>query len=1108
MSLDTLNSAFKALRALEEDMFDTSLDGINKLSDAMDADLATDEVEVIDPEAFDEEELKDTYVGKIILNCNVCHSHLFANKEDITIDESGIVNGEEQCPYCGETEGFVILGQIEEYSDTEGTSDDTETEEDTTAEDTPTTDEQEPTEPQEEEQVKNESLRRNSKKRLNESAHSIDRDKLRKNRSKMNESEENPFANIRSNIIEFPNGDYVYVGYENGKMFAGDATNTGVFHRYELDYDHDMDVDANLSALYDYIIEQSPELLDECMTEAKDVTDQVIINIREPGFITKKHELHAQGYVVIGTGNGKIIMAKPKDIKEGISYGEISAIQSEWEKFKKRRGVNGKADASLADEFIDTECKGVYDTDEEKEEVRGVIGSVEEKYNKYRRGNKLTEAPYLEPQYDSRQSFYRKAFVDDKGGNDLYSYGVHVMTIKDGKPVITCRQDQISQTTLRHIKEFLKQKGFRADSKQQIIKDYFPTTPIAEDFRDSNYTSEIIDYFGHSAKDEFLDIVADLLDRVDDFSDEDEINDAVDSGLIYTDDQWVVYRHYCDMGDPVDTMWEGLLGDMYAICAKIANMSEAFSPKSRKARKLKEKLSRRFSGLRENINNATVETDDQKLTIQTDDNGKVTVSTEPVGGATEEDEVSDDTDLSLGDETIAPIDDTLADELLNNGSEEEVAEPAEEPTDVEGEDTTTEEEEIDTEEEETDTEDEDANVEESFRRPSRRRIHESKPLTEDEGEDEVDPEFTKLVDKLRNIKGYEQFVTALSKLNPEQKQLFKDNFGNGDAIQPAASVTPIPVANLFPTQNEIALENSLDRNLGADCSKFFDAVPDMGGPILTYDSKYIIDGHHRWSQVFAFNPKAKISANNFKYEQETPVTNVLKDFQAGVMASKEFELKAADATNVFAINEEQARKYIQAKIKDPCWQSLVKVGVATDKDSAVEYLVKNLMLMKEKNKPAPGAPDRKFMPQTDNKVPARMAQGITDMSEAIDIDFEDFDEEAFNELGERYLKKVYENVNSFKTTGVSTSDTRLVVEGVIKFKSGTSKKTGFVFEAFTASKDGKVKFLGKNSHLAESKKAFCLNGRVNNNRLVVESLSYNYRDKSKTRVAGKITRSK
>ena len=67
---------------------------------------------------------------------------------------------------------------------------------------------------------------------------------------------------------------------------------------------------------------------------------------------------------------------KNESLKEDLSYGEIYAISDEWEKYKKK--VN-KSDADTAWEFIETECKGVYDTDEEKDEVFSLISSIEEK---------------------------------------------------------------------------------------------------------------------------------------------------------------------------------------------------------------------------------------------------------------------------------------------------------------------------------------------------------------------------------------------------------------------------------------------------------------------------------------------------------------------------------------------------------------------------------------------------------------------------------------------------------------------------------------------------------------------------------------------------------
>lgn len=112
--------------------------------------------------------------------------------------------------------------------------------------------------------------------------------------------------------------------------------------------------------------------------------------------------------------------------------------------------------------------------------------------------------------------------------------------------------------------------------------------------------------------------------------------------------------------------------------------------------------------------------------------------------------------------------------------------------------------------------------------------------------------------------------------------------------------------------------------------------------------------------------------------------------------------------------------------------------------------------------------------------------------EEIEIDVDEFDEESFDELGEGYLKKVYENVNSFKTSKVSLIKDRLVVEGVINFKSGKAKKTNFIFESKEATKTGKVRFIGENKEIARGRKSFTITGKIKDKKFLSESFNYNY----------------
>lgn len=90
----------------------------------------------------------------------------------------------------------------------------------------------------------------------------------------------------------------------------------------------------------------------------------------------------------------------------------------------------------------------------------------------------------LEPKFDSRKSFYGKAVVVEE--NDfisLISYNACICQIQgNGLDDVIVRIYNVrdyygnsltfSSTSLRHLKEFLKQNGLKAESKAQIEADY------------------------------------------------------------------------------------------------------------------------------------------------------------------------------------------------------------------------------------------------------------------------------------------------------------------------------------------------------------------------------------------------------------------------------------------------------------------------------------------------------------------------------------------------------------------------------------------------------------------------------------------------------------
>lgn len=124
-------------------------------------------------------------------------------------------------------------------------------------------------------------------------------------------------------------------------------------------------------------------------------------------------------------------------------------------------------------------------------------------------------------------------------------------------------------------------------------------------------------------------------------------------------------------------------------------------------------------------------------------------------------------------------------------------------------------------------------------------------------------------------------------------------------------------------------------------------------------------------------------------------------------------------------------------------------------------------------------------------------------------EFDEFDEESFDQMGESYMRKVYDNIKSYKTTAVTESGNTLIVEGLITFTSGNTKKTTYTFSNPKMMKGDKVVLEGFNKTFSKTKKAFSLKGKIDNKKFITESLGYNYITKKlneSVRVTGRVKR--
>ena len=82
----------------------------------------------------------------------------------------------------------------------------------------------------------------------------------------------------------------------------------------------------------------------------------------------------------------------------------------------------------------------------------------------------------LIPEGKTQESFYGKAKVREEDNKIiLKSYDTDVCFIENNKASVIYNLigNYQTATTLKHIKSFLKQNGYKADTKKQIMQDYY-----------------------------------------------------------------------------------------------------------------------------------------------------------------------------------------------------------------------------------------------------------------------------------------------------------------------------------------------------------------------------------------------------------------------------------------------------------------------------------------------------------------------------------------------------------------------------------------------------------------------------------------------------------
>ena len=247
--------------------------------------------------------------------------------------------------------------------------------------------------------------------------------------------------------------------------------------------------------------------------------------------------------------------------------------------------------------------------------------------------------------------------------------------------------------------------------------------------------------------------------------------------------------------------------------------------------------------------------------------------------------------------------------------------------------------------------------------------------------------------------------------------LGKEDLRLEDEVVPVNEEAVIPVKSLFPTQAQIGLLDSI----GFIAFKLPDAAKNAlagkadfkGERILTANNKYILDGHHRWSQTYILNPDATIPALNLTLKVSSE-KEMLKVIQLAIASTYgKIAMKAANAaTDIY--NDEIVKKYnadykiegdttlglVKAILEGKCGMpdggdiknvekfiEVIKEAKGLENREAVEkYLAGNADMLRKNNGKPESAPARSIMPQPGDTAKA-VGKGNGEKIAGIPADF-------------------------------------------------------------------------------------------------------------------------
>ncbi len=212
--------------------------------------------------------------------------------------------------------------------------------------------------------------------------------------------------------------------------------------------------------------------------------------------------------------------------------------------------------------------------------------------------------------------------------------------------------------------------------------------------------------------------------------------------------------------------------------------------------------------------------------------------------------------------------------------------------------------------------------------------------------------------------------------------------------------TQVSVSSLKPTQSEVFLEKSLDFPLNKQQENIESYIKTKQGimPRIVVSGDYVIDGHHRWSQIYCLNSEGIIPVYNITFGGKEDPTTILKKIHLGIAATRK-ELPSSPReskdTDLFKVSLDGFSNWIHKNVDNntPALQAFKAVESEMKSklqeaegfpegnnaqfvtDVVIPFLWKNVLSLKQ----TPGPYPRAIMPQTEKGGDGKIGTFINTM---------------------------------------------------------------------------------------------------------------------------------